>query len=83
MKSSLLANVVLVTAFSSCFASFAQPGAMPARMVPAIQQHLQQKRTLEQREAIDRKTGAPKTSQRPVVNDSKNAQQPPPVAVTR
>jgi hypothetical protein len=79
MKSGLMSGVALATGLLSCITSFAQPGAMRVPMVPqAIETHMQQKRTLEQREAIGEKAAMPKAQQPsspklPAVKKSKKA----------
>lgn len=60
MKPGLKSGVALATGLLTCCASFAQPGAMRAPVQPqAIEMHMQQKLTLEQREAIDVKADTP------------------------
>lgn len=77
MKSSLMSGVALATGLLSCFASFAQPGAMRAPMVPqAIETHMQQKRTLEQREAIEEKAATPAPAVKPSVPKNPAAKKP-------
>jgi hypothetical protein len=54
-----MSGIVLAAGLLTCGASFAQMGPMRAPMVPqAIGTHLEQKRTLEQREAIEAKAAA-------------------------
>lgn len=54
MKSSLTQGVAFAAGLLTCGASFAQTGPIRAPMMPqAIGTHMEQKRTLEQREAID------------------------------
>lgn len=63
MKSSLIAGVVLAMGATGCFTAQAQSGSMRVPMVPqAIEMHMQQKRTLEQREAIEAKATAAERS---------------------
>lgn len=59
MKSRLTRGVALAAGLLACGAGFAQTGPMRAPMAPrAIEMHLEQKRTLEQREAIEAKAAA-------------------------
>lgn len=91
MKPKLMPGVALATGLLSCFASFAQPGAMRAPVLPqAIETHLQQQRTLEQREAIEAKVVAPDPAptqpalKKPAAKKAKKAQsQRPPAALVR
>lgn len=54
MKSSLMPGAAFAVGLLSCVASYAQPGPMQIPMVPrAIEMHMQQTRTLEQREAME------------------------------
>jgi len=59
MKSSLTRSFTFGAGLLTCGASFAQMGPMRAPMVPqAIEMHMEQKRALEQREAIEAKAAA-------------------------
>lgn len=59
MKSRLMRGVAFAAGLLTFGASFAQMGPMRAPMVPqAIGTHMEQKRTLEQREAIEAKAAA-------------------------
>lgn len=59
MKPSLPPSAAFAAGLLICCASHAQPGAMRAPALPqAIETHLQQQRTLEQREAIEAKAAA-------------------------
>lgn len=88
MKPSLMSGVALAAGLLSC-ASFAQPGAMRAPVLPqAIETHLQQQRTLEQREAIEAKAATPEPTQpapkKPAAKKARKAHgQRPPAEVVR
>jgi len=59
MNLRLMSGIVFVAGLLTCGASFAQMGPMRAPTVPqAIEMHMEQKRTLEQREAIEAKAAA-------------------------
>jgi hypothetical protein len=59
MKLRLTQSCAFASGLLICGASFAQMGPMRAPMVPqAIEMHMEQRRTLEQREAIEAKAAA-------------------------
>jgi hypothetical protein len=78
-----MSGIVLAAGLLTCGASFAQMGPMRAPMVPqAIGTHLEQKRTLEQREAIEAKAAAapsPETTapKKTSMKKSKKVKNPP------
>lgn len=66
MKSSLTRSFTFAAGLLACGASFAQMGPMRAPMVPrAIEMHMEQKRTLEQREAIEARAATAEPSSTP------------------
>lgn len=86
MKSSLTWGYIFAAGVLACGTSFAQMGPMRAPMAPrAIEMHMEQKRTLEQREAIEAKATAapaPETSatKKTLTKKSKKTKSPPAVA---
>ena len=89
MKSRLMRGVALATGLLIFGAALAQMGPMRAPMVPqAIEMHMEQKRTLEQREAIEAKatTTEPAPTQavpkKRIANKSKKAKSPALAAVS-
>lgn len=59
MNSRLMSGIAFAAGVLACGTSFAQIGPMRAPMAPrAIEMHMEQKRTLEQREAIEAKAAA-------------------------
>ena len=84
MKSNLMSSVACAAGLLICCTSHAQPGGMRAPMVPqAIDTHMQQKRTLEQREAIEAKAAVaepasqPAAAKKPAVKKAKKKAQRP------
>ncbi|MDK9703413.1 MAG: hypothetical protein OEL20_09750 [Sulfuritalea sp.] len=58
MKANLMAAVAFFAGLPACFPAAAQP-MQPPMLPQAIGTHMQQQRTLEQREAIEAKSAAP------------------------
>jgi hypothetical protein len=84
MKSRLTQSCTFAAGLLASGASFAQMGPMRAPTVPqAIEMHMEQKRTLEQREAIEAKAAAaepasvPPAPKKRTAKKAKKTQSPP------
>jgi len=74
MKAVLIWGTVFATGFLSSFQAIAQQPPMQVPAAPqAIEMHLQQQRTLQQREAIEAKKGQPTTAVKPTASATTRA----------